>query len=405
VARVSVSSSGVPSISDCYRPSISGDGRYVAFESDASNLVTGDTNSARDIFVRDTVAGTTVRVSVDSSGAAGNGPSYFPSISGDGRTVAFKSYATNLVEDDTNGAYDIFVRNTETGTTLRVSLDSWGNQVNGSSHSASISADGRYVAFMSYATNLVEGDTNGADDIFVRDTVAGTTVRVSVASLGAQSNHDSDVPSISGDGRHVAFMSRASNLVPGDLNGARDIFVRDTVAETTVRISVDSSGTEGNAGSFSAAISFDGHCVAFESAANNLVVNDTNGASDIFVRDLAAGTTARVSVSTSGVQGNDVSHFTPSISADGRYVAFSSFATNLVSGDIYGNYDVFVRDTEAGTTVRVSVSTSGVEAYGASFDPSISADGRHVAFLSQAWNLVPDDTNSVQDVFVCGPLE
>jgi Tol biopolymer transport system component len=210
--------------SNSFRPSISGDGRYVAFASRASNLVAGDTNGSDDIFVRDTVNATTTRVSVGIAGVEGNNNSFRPSISGDGLFVAFGSRASNLEVGDINGSDDIFVHDTVTATTTRVSVDSLGVEGNNNSFRPSISGDGRYVAFGSRASNLVAGDTNASDDIFVHDTVNMTTTRVSVGSAGVEGNNNSFRPSISGDGRYVAFGSHASNLVAGDTNGSDDIF-------------------------------------------------------------------------------------------------------------------------------------------------------------------------------------
>ena len=226
----------------------------------------------------------TKRVSVDSLGAQGIGDSEGPSISAHGRFVAFYSSAANLVGSDTNGARDVFVRDRKTGKTTRVSVNSHGAQANGESFAAPISADGRFVAFLSSASNLVGGDTNGARDVFVRDRKAGKTRRVSVDSHGAQGNGDSFIPSISADGRFVAFYSDAANLVAGDGNAAGDGFVRDRKAGRTKRVSVASHGTQGNDTSFPPSISADGRFVAFTSLANNLVAGDTNGASDIFAR-------------------------------------------------------------------------------------------------------------------------
>ena len=277
---------------------ISADGRYVAFVSNADNLVVGDTNGVQDVFVRDTIQGTTSRVSVDSNGAQANLSSSDPSISADGRYIAFDSAATNLFPNDLDDATDIFVHDTVTGTTSLVSLFGF---------SPTISADGRYVAFASGAALLPE-DTNDDYDVFVRDTVAGTTSRVSVDSRGAQATGASDEPTISGDGRYIAYNSDASNLVAGDTNGAYDVFVRDTVAETTSRVSVDSSGAQATFGGDTPAISADGRYVAFTSRASNLVAGDTNGTYDVFVHDSVMGTTRRVSVDSTGVQANDGSY-------------------------------------------------------------------------------------------------
>ncbi|MEG4349125.1 calcium-binding protein [Microcoleus sp. LAD1_D3] len=416
ITRVSVDSAGnqanqSPSVfSD---PSISSDGRFVAFGSPASNLVPGDTNASSDVFVHDTLANTTTSVSVDSAGNQANNYSFSPSVSADGRFVAFESGATNLVPGDTNNTNDIFVRDLLTNTTTHVSVDSAGNQGNSLSGNPSISADGRFVAFFSYATNLVPGDTNNSGHIFMRDLLMNTTTRVSIDSAGNQANKYSGDPSISANGRFVAFWSEATNLVPGDTNNSGDIFVRDLLMNTTTRVSVDSAGNQAKkefydpslstGGSFSPSISADGRFVAFWSGATNLVPGDTNNNADIFVRDTLANTTTRVSVDSAGNQANDYS-FDLSISADGRFVAFGSSASNLVPGDTNNNADIFVRDLLTNTTTRVSVNSAGNQGNNGSFESSISADGQRVAFSSEASNLVPGDTNftfnSRLDVFV-----
>ncbi|HWP32099.1 MAG TPA: hypothetical protein VNK96_10315 [Fimbriimonadales bacterium] len=404
--RVSVSSSGAQGNNSSTGATISADGRFVAFKSDASNLVSGDTNGSTDVFVHDRQTGKTTRVSVSSSGAQGNGgiglePS--PSISADGRFVAFDSEASNLVSGDTNGANDVFVHDRQTGKTTRISVSSSGSQGNSYSDSPSISADGRYVAFESYASNLVSGDTNGTDDVFVHDRQTGKTTLVSVSSSGAQGDYWSQEPSISADGRYVAFSSLASNLVSGDTNGTSDVFVHDRQTGKTTRVSVSSSWREGNGHSNNPSISADGRYVAFTSDASNLVSGDTNGTDDVFVHDRQTGKTTRVSVSSSGAQGNSWSEDS-SISADGRYIAFESEASNLVSGDSNGYLDVFVHDRQIGQTTLVSVSSSGAQGNNWSDWPSISMDGRYVAFGSDASNLVSGDTNGYQDVFVHGAV-
>jgi Tol biopolymer transport system component len=397
---VSVDSAGVEGDqpSGLYGISISADGRYVAFESEAANLVPGDTNGKSDIFVRDRQLGTTERVSIDSAGAEGNGDSYFPSISADGRYVAFWSNADNLVPGDTNGTFDVFVRDRQLGTTERVSIDSAGVEGNSDSVQDSISADGRYVAFSSIATNLVTGDTNGNEDVFVRDRQLGTTERVSIDSAGAEGNNASYSPSISADGRYVAFESQATNLVSGYTNGGWDIYVRDRQLGTTEGASVDSAGIQGTGSSSRPSICSDGRYVAFYSDGNDLVDGDTNGTSDVFVRDRQLGTTERVSVDSAGIEGNSLS-YDSWISADGRFVCFVSAATNLVPGDTNGYRDIFVRDRQLGTTERVSIDSAGAEGNSDSYLPSISADGRFVAFLSSANNLVPG-YNGSWDVFI-----
>jgi Tol biopolymer transport system component len=409
--RVSVSTGGEQGNGQSIHPAVSADGRYVAFGSYASNLVPGGTNGYADVFARDRLAGTTELVSVSSSGGQGDYGSggMAPSISADGRYVAFVSEASNLVPGDTNAHQDIFVRDRLAGATMRVSVSSSGEQGDNDSRFASISGDGRYVAFHSYASNLVPGDTNGTWDVFVRDRVLGVTERVSVSTGGEQTNGQSYYPSISGDGRYVAFQSDASNLVPGDTNGCFDVFVRDRLSGTTERVSVSSAEEQGNWHSQLPCISADGRYVAFHSSATNLVPGDTNVSPygdplpDVFVRDRAAGLTELVSVSTGGQQGNGGSGYPGlSVSADGRYVAFDSEATNLVPGDTNGTWDIFVRDRLLGTTERVSVSTGGEQGndYSGGYAVSISADGRYVAFASYASNLVPGDTNGTWDVFV-----
>jgi hypothetical protein len=397
--RMSVASDGTQGNGDSDRAGISADGRYVAFESVASNLVPGDANAASDIFVRDRNNGATERVSLSGSGQQANGDSYGSAISADGRYVAFRSQASNLVSGDTNGVLDEFVYDRQSGTVERVSVDSAGAQANGASGGISISADGRYVAFLSNASNLVSGDTNGNWDVFVYDRGTGTTQRVSVSSTGTQGNGDCDYPQISDDGRYVAFRSAASNLVQGDTNGVADIFVHDLQTGATERVSVDTGGAQANGESLGPTISGDGRFVAFRSAASNLVPGDTNGVSDVFLHDTQAATTARISVASDGAQGNGDS-YGPAISSDGGFVAYRSAASNLVPGDSNAADDIFRYDRQAGTTERVSVDSSGAESNGSSFAPFTNSDGRFVIFWSRASNLVPGDTNGSHDVFL-----
>jgi murein DD-endopeptidase MepM/ murein hydrolase activator NlpD len=398
--RVSIATNTTQGNNISDTPRISGDGRYVVFESFANNLVSGDTNNIDDIFVRDRQTGQTSRVSIATNGSQGNGSVDRPAISGDGRYVTFESRANNLVSGDTNGMLDdIFVHDRQTGQTSRVSVATDGSQENGTSDSPAISGDGRYVAFESDASNLVSGDTNGATDIFVHDRQTAQTSRVSVATNGAEGNGFSYTTSISGDGRYVAFESGASNLVSGDTNGFRDIFVHDQQTNQTSRVSVATNGTQGNGLSFRTAISGNGRYVAFASNASNLVSGDTNGFGDVFVHGQQTGQTSRVSVATNGAEGNALSD-RPTISADGRYVAFESSASNLVSGDTNGFGDVFVHNRQTSQTSLLSVGTNGIQGNGRSYWSSLSGDGRYVAFGSGASNLVSGDTNGVNDIFV-----
>jgi Tol biopolymer transport system component len=387
--------------------SVSADGRYVAFWSRASNLVPGDTNDTNDVFVHDRATGTTERVSVDSrerQSVGGDRDGLLdinfgrPVISADGRYVAFATSATNLAKGDRNQTVDIFLRDRAAGTTERVSMADRKTEANGESSHPAISPDGRFIAYSSYADNLVPGDTGFAKDVFMLDRQTGTTERVSVNSAGEQANNDSDRAAISADGRFVAFDSSASNLVSGDDDGAFDVFLRDRQAGTTEGVSV--VAVEFGNTSISPAISADGRFVAFESWESGLVPDDTNNSFDIFVRDRVTGTLERVSVDSAGVQGDDWS-LSPAISADGRFVAFQSFAGNLVVGDTNFDYDIFVHDRQAHTTIRASVRTDGTEgglSLG-SHNASISADGQVIAFDSEA-ALAPEDTEFPVDIYV-----
>ncbi|MEG3845081.1 calcium-binding protein, partial [Microcoleus sp. herbarium14] len=345
LTRISVNSLGKEGDRFSINPSISADGRFIAFESTATNLVPGDTNNKSDIFVRDRLTNITTRISVNSIGNQGNFDAFNPTISADGRFVTFESNSTNLVAADTNNTSDIFLHDRLNGNTTRISVDSTGQEGDRPSLNPSISADRRFIAFESNSTNLVPGDTNNNSDIFIRDIETNTTTRVSVNSTGNQGNIGSFNPSISANGLFVAFDSLADNLVAGDTNSTRDIFVRDIQTNTTTRVSVNSSGNQGNSGSISAAISADSRFVAFQSNASNLVTGDTNGTSDIFVHDRLTNTTSIASINSTGDRANR-SSFKPSISADGRFVAFDSLADNLAAADTNGTNDIFVRDRD-----------------------------------------------------------
>ena len=409
---VSVSGSGRQGNHDSFAAAISAHGRYIAFLSWATNLVPGDTNGRLDVFRRDRSTGATIRVSVSSSGAQARcsdpwGCSGPASMSADGRFVAFVSSAGNLLPGDTNHVSDVFVHDCVTGRTTRVSVGRGGRQGNGASASAAISADGRFVAFTSAASNLVGHDTNVTSDVFVHDRSTGRTRRVSVSSAGVEGNRDSEEPAISAHGRYVAFTSDASNLVAGDTNRIADVFVHDRNTGRTTRVSVSSgeaqaAGFPTGTGSNSPAISADGRYVAFHSEAQNLVRRDTNDTFDIFVRDRRLGTTLRVNVSSNGSQADAETLGGPVISPDGRLVAFTSLATNLVPGDVNGITDAFVHGRANGGTILASVSGNGTQGNDSSAPAAFSADDRLLAFSSYASNLVPGDTNATADVFVRG---
>jgi Tol biopolymer transport system component len=381
------------------RTTISDDGRYVAFDSNAADMVPGDGHGS-DIFVFDRQTGVMELASVASGGARAHGECALAIISATGRWVVFQSEADNLAPGDTNERSDVFLRDRQTGTTQLVSVGPDGKAVGGG-NARGVSADGRHVAFCSDSAALVSGDTNNVDDVFVRDMEAGTTERVSVGAGGKQANGGSWDCTLSRDGRIVAFQSEATDLVPGDTNGVADIFVRDRERGITERVSVSDAGEEANSNSWDISVSADGRYVAFTSAATNLVPGDTSGQrNDAFVYDRQTKTVKRISVSPTGKEGNNSSG-SPSLSADGRYVAFLSFARNLVSApDTNGWCDVFVRDLETGKTQRVNLSADGAQARDGSPYVALSGDGRWVAFMSHANNLVPGDKNRTSDIFV-----
>ncbi len=397
--RVSVSSDGEEANSESSAPSISRDGRFVAFASRASNLVPGDSNERSDVFVHDRLSARTFRVSVSSTGAEANGISEHPSISCDGRFVAFTSDATNLDEEVENNSADVYLRDLLTGETVLVSTTAQEVPANDHSATPSISCDGRFIAFRSGADNLVPDDTNNAPDVFLHDRVAGQTTRVSVTSSGEQANQGGTRPSISCDGRWVAFDSDSDNLVDDDTNSKQDVFLHDRATNTTARVSLSAEESGG------ASISCDGRSVAFHSLDSTptfpIIDLDTNSTWDVFVRNLDVGPTERVSVSSAGKFGDAVS-FSPSISAEGRWVTFYSAAGNLVPGDTNGLLDVFIHDRHSGQTTRVSGTAVGAEGVLGSLDPSVSGD-RRLAFTSADTTLIAGDTNDAPDIYVYDP--
>lgn len=408
-------------------PSVSQNGRYVAFVSQSTNLVAGDTNVRDDIFVRDRILGTTVRVSVDSAGVQSDRDCENPSISTDGRFVAFDSTATNLVVGDTNGVRDVFLHDRDTDedgifdeagqiSTIRVSVDGAGAERARASSVASVSGDGAWVAFQG-------NKSSGTSDILVYDVGAGVTRILSVDSAFVAGNSDHENPQLSEDGRYLVFESSSDNLVAADTNNEVDVFLVDrdvdengTMDEVggilTRRASVDSAGLEANDASRYPHVSDDGRHVVFASTATDLIASDTNNKRDVFLHDFGTGTTVRVSESLGGVEGDGESTW-PAISGDGRIVVFQTAATNLVADDTNNRRDVLVfdRDTDAddildevGATAlyRASVDGNGAQANDDSGDvsrPVISTDGLFAVFNSAATNLVMPDTNGKRDVF------
>ncbi|MCX6927286.1 MAG: hypothetical protein NT154_29390, partial [Verrucomicrobia bacterium] len=517
---VSVDSAGAGGgNADSIPTGISTNGRYALFESSASNLMSSDTNGVTDVFMRDLVSNTTILVSVNTNGAPGNGVCRGSTLTPDGRFVAFVSAANNLLPGDTNNIPDVFVRDLTSGVTTLVSVGAKATNSLAltSSEAPDITPDGRYVAFYTTATNLVPGVTTGSE-IYLRDLVANTTIWVSggarallgytnafffnhilsadgqyvafeastnpppvsakvagvilrfsrttgltdlvhtnayvqtanaeeIRSLDmtadgrfiafvartntpgttcielwdAQSglvtlvssdlsgnvaaNSTCDWPMLDGSGRFVAFLSTAPNLVTNSLAGDNHLYVRDLVAGTTVLVDADTNGV-GSPLSPAAvpSLSADGRVVVFECADANLVSDDRNHADDIFLRDLVANTNEIISAHDASLPclsaNGPTALSTLSASATSRWIAFTSDADNLTPHDTNGFRDVFVRDLLQGTNLLVSVATNGAGADGISTEPTLSADGRYVAFTSSADNLISGDTNRSSDVFL-----
>jgi Tol biopolymer transport system component len=422
--RVSVGADRQQANAHSWSYSISSRGRFVVFYSEADNLIEDDANRFDDIFLHERATQATEIISIGSSGQQGNNDSAGGgNITPDGRYVAFSTLAWNFDERDyeepTNA--DVFVRDRVLAITTLVSLSSDGTKGNGQSGDPSISADGRYVVFHSSSNNLVEGDTNRRRDVFIHDRDADqdgvfdepggiSTIRMTVGHDGEESDGNSENARITPDGRIVVFDSLATNLVPFDTNRVEEVFVHDRdldedgvfdepSAVLTYRVSIDSDGREGDADSGSSAISADGRYVVFSSAAENLTCCDFNELRDVFLRDRERGRTVLVSMGINGRSGN-ASSGSPAISANGAYVVFASGAGDLVPDDRNGVADVFVFDVATHETERAVMGIGGEEPNGESHDPAADGLGCFVTFSSRATNLVEGDTNEAQDVFV-----
>ena len=404
VLRASTDASGVQGNHHSDGSTFSPDSTKVAFYSGATNLVPDDTNNAGDVFIKDLATGAIVRVNTDAFGVAGNDLAITPAFSPDGSWIAFASTASNLVAGDTNGTWDIFVKNLASGAVVRASTDPTGAQGQGDSLQPVFSPDGSKVMFMSGASNLVPGDTNLWDDIFIKDLASGAISRVSTDSSGSEADGFSVGAVFSPDGTKVAFVSYATNLVQDDANGMADVFVKDLITGQITLVSTDSFGGAGDSDAYASSLGFsaselmfspDGAKLAFASFATNLVPSDTNGTLDVFVKDLVTGSVTRVSTDATGLQGNGHSSG-PSFSPDGQKILFDSIANNLVPNDPFWT-DVFLKDLATGEIIRVS--------NGGNWDSDggvFSADGNHVTFRSFATNLVAGDSNNAIDVFVTG---
>ncbi len=392
--RVSVAANGTQADGRSILPTTDASGRYVAFMSDASNLVPGDTNGFADIFVRDTHSGTTRLVSAGLGGVPANEGSGGPRLSADGRYIAYYSEATNIVDRGTDKLpdYNVYVYDRVEAKTERVPTGSSGGMI------ADISGDGRYVTYQSWSNDAVPGGTEHSLHVFLYDRVARTTELVSRAADGGEGDHGGKDPRISADGRYVTFVSDSTNLVSGDTNGQSDVFVRDLQKDTTVRISVASDGTQSDGWIIDASISADGRIIAYSSDASNLVPGDTNDDRDVFVYDTATRTTTLMSNGHDGTPAQYGFAISPEVSGDGNHVLFWSNAWNIVPGDTNYAGDTFVYDRATRTNSRVSVTSAGGQSEG-SESGVLSADGKFAFYRAGATDLVPDDTNGVHDIF------
>lgn len=382
-------------------PDISGDGRFVTFASSASDLVLGDSNGFSDVFVHDTTSGEITLVSRRADGAPASGDSTRPAISADGRVVVYQTTAADLSSQDNDAMLDIYLRSIASERSTLISASLTGGSGNADSFGAAVSADGRYVVFASAASNLVPGDTNGFIDVFRRDTATGATTLISRRSTGQSGAGASLAPAVSATGRYVVFSSEAPDLVPGDTNDASDIFWHDAATGQTELISRLPNGHASLGSARTPSVSADGRFVAWASDAADLGP-DTNGLSDVFLRDRTTSTTILISADASGGPANGQS-VAPAVSADGSHVTWRSTATDLVAAPALGSggFDVFVHDTATGTTTLVSLDRGGGAANGPSTgEPAISGDGRYIAFESDASDLVVGDVNGATDVFV-----
>jgi Tol biopolymer transport system component len=407
INRISTGALGAEANGSSVLGAISPDGSKLVFASTATNLVAGDTNDAMDIFVKDLLTGNVTRIAPAIPEAGRFGSSH-PVFSPDGTKVAFVSDFSNLGFTDINQTDDVFIKDLTTGTLTLVSSTSGGAAGNGPSGGLdpAFSPDGTKILFNSWASDLVAGDTNGAMDVFMKDLVSGVVTRISVDSTGAQGEAQSGEAHFSPDGTKVLFASRSTNLVPGKATPEYDLFVKDLATGAVTRVSETAGGAAGNGLSFEGVFSPDGTKVLFTSFATNLVSGDTNNHADLFIKDLITGAISRVSVNADGQQivglnGEARSaHFSP----DGTEIVFSSGASNLTPGDTSFNddsiADVFVKNLITGAVTRLSTTTAGVFGNSGSGAPAFLSDAGQVVFGSLASNLTAGDANNGADIFL-----
>lgn len=387
ITRLSIDSNGQEANGASSQPAISADGRFVAFTSTSSNLAPGQSANACHILVHDRTNGKTELASLSTTGEPATGDCLYPSISDDGRFVAFASFASNLVEDDSNDRSDIFVHDRHTGETTRVSVSARGNEGDDHSSLPVISADGRFVAYSSDASSLAPNDANQRRDIFVHDRHTGEVELVSVDSNGNPGNSHSFAPDISCDGRFVVYYSHADNLVAADNNRVTDIFVRDRQNHTTERCSIDSNGQEADGYSLEPRISGDGQWIVFSSFAQNLVPGDTNRVRDVFLHHRVDHTTIRISNTTADT-GKHTRCLRPAISADSRFITY-----------IHGHTQLMIHDRANNTVESLTRMKSPSPGEWITSHSAVSGHGEAVVFSSTAPTLVTGDDNDQRDIF------
>ena len=397
---VSVTTGGEIANNNSSAPSLSDDGQVVAFMSVASNLHPEADGTTTHVYVRDRKAGTTELVSRTKAGQPADNNSGSPVVSGNGRFIAFASYATNLVDDDTNGDWDVFVYDRSDKTVTRVSVNSAGEEGDGDSDTPAISDDGQHVAFSSLATELVDGDTNGTKDVFVRDLEAGRTQRVSVTSAGEQSAHDSGNPALSDDGRYVAFDAFGDDLVEGDnsATGKTDVFRHDIDTGETIRVSV--LGEENQQFAEVPSINGDGRFIAFDTRASFVSGDANEGMVDAYRWDATGPTFTLASRDSAGQSALDGDGMDPLIDDSGSRVLFWSDSPSLVAGDTNAGADIFLFDASTETVIRLTGSAEGPELAQPLFGHAISGSGSTIALSTEGDNLVEGDDNMSLDVFV-----
>lgn len=384
-------------------PSVSANGRYVVFSSRATNLVPGDPNHASHVYIRDLRKQTTTMVDVSESGSVANADGVGASVSGGGRFVAFTSDATNLVPGVADGQLNVYVRDMVRHTTRLVSVPRTGLEGNGPSFRAYISESGRYITFTSGASDLAPGTASGVWNVFIRDLTRDTTALVSAGTDDTAANAPSMGSAVSADGRLVAFTSLASNLVAGTTRGVPEVYVRDMRRGITEIVSTAPDGAFANGNNQGWSLSSDGRFVVFSSTASNLVPGtSTGGFSHIYVRDLASNAVVLADVANNGSPADASAFALTAVSATGRYVVFSSDASDIVPG--VSGWNVYLRDLTSHETELISAAQAGGGGNGQSavdaVGSAVSSDGCVIGFTSAASDLTADAHGDFEAAFV-----